>query len=315
MKNLEIWLETLSNEVISITARYPSTYAMLCSHSSVLADYGLLWMDEVENDGVITATGSVRGYFACGAVSSWLRQTSRYAGSIRKRLEDRKGDSIPVPLVIHVNGQLVTQDQADDILQGESIEVQLGEFKLGDEMRVTDPCYRDKSDAVFFDCLPGIWKASSVIGPTDWLRRNVQLRVWHESVDPLILTDLSKLNRSEELAGVDSGQCGFFDAKLYPKAKIEFENEAKDGAPTTFYARVVAVTLPEYEIDWNKPVDLMTLPLDPQSGIVGNMGAVSMSGQGDGAYAIYYEVNEAHQVIAAVLVFCNDPYHDSEHED
>lgn len=187
-----------------------------------------------------------------------------------------------------------------------SMEYKLGDFELTQEnMRVTDPCY-DKSTwcTGTFKALPGAWHAKTEVGPTSWHFRVKALQVCHESLGDLPIQDYHSLTKTDIDAGVDSGQCGFFDDKLFPddKSQLEYEDD-------TFYGGCCAATL-----DDNGPGGgvVHLLPKDAQSPI---MGAVSSSGFGDGSYDVYVRKNEHDQVVLALLVYIGDDEDESEEDE
>lgn len=157
---------------------------------------------------------------------------------------------------------------------------ELGTFEVSSgELRVTDPCYD-----------PGTWCAGTIRAKDgtwtaelrhsdegSWGKRVAELVVRHEDhagAEPNRLTGID--------AGVDSGQCGFFDAAKYLQ-----HQGGEYGDLSTFYGQACAATATE------------------GGGIVMGFGAVSSSGYGDGSYEVYvHEVDGL--AVAARVVFISD---------
>lgn len=107
----------------------------------------------------------------------------------------------------------------------------------------------------------------------------------HAGAEPNKLTGID--------AGVDSGQCGFFDAAKYLQ-----HQGGEYGDLSTFYGQACAATATEGGNCSG-------------GGIVMGFGAVSSSGYGDGSYEVYvYEVDGL--AVAARVVFISDEEADDE---
>lgn len=156
--------------------------------------------------------------------------------------------------------------------------VYLGAFACGSRMRVTDPCYDVGTwCAGVLDVEPGIWHAFVRLGETSWGRRVAELVVSRNSEDFDPHTQFLR----EIDAGVDSGQCGFFDADLYPAQPTE--------DPDGFYERCCDRTA-------SRP---------NHAGLLA-FGAVASSGFGDGGYPVYTDLPEGAPATTLRLVFIPD---------
>jgi hypothetical protein len=167
----------------------------------------------------------------------------------------------------------------------------IGTFELGGtKMRVSDPCY-DKDvwcAGILENCVPGFWSAYLVLSDEGaWGVRVKELRVsnLNEShVEPTELVDID--------AGVDSGQCGFWDEMLYPEGEREYDDM------NGFYRTVCNLTHDETDHS-------------VRGGVV-PFGAVSSSGYGDGGYSVYVGRNAAGQIVSAKIDYIPDNVEDEE---
>lgn len=202
-----------------------------------------------------------------------------------------KADPPPYPIDWLLDGHPMASVDAIQakLLERPDVVYELGTFALeGRELRVTDPCY-EKSTCCSgtTPALPGTWHAQSVVGHTDWHMRVKALRIRHESVAADVFGRLPEFVELDIHAGVDSGQCGFFDEGKYPVDAKSFEYE--EG---TFYGDCCDKTL-------SKSL--------PGGGVIAaGFGVVTSSGFGDGGYPVKALKNEQGEVIAAVLVFISN---------
>lgn len=102
--------------------------------------------------------------------------------------------------------------------------------------------------------------------------------------------------------GVDSGQFGFFDYDYFK----EHETERDYGGPG-FYTEACNQTYNE-KASYNNP-DWVN------AGIVGEHGAVSSSGWGDGSYDVYVQKNAYGEIVAAKAVFMTDEEEEEEYDE
>lgn len=113
---------------------------------------------------------------------------------------------------------------------------------LRDKVFATDPCYESHLWCVekIDNILPGIWKVSVEKGDyKEWGVRIASLTIKHESFKTSAIED----DFSEYISsiGVDSGQCGFFDAEYYKENQPDDNWENKN----SWYRRVCDITLGE----------------------------------------------------------------------
>lgn len=177
-------------------------------------------------------------------------------------------------------------------------EFALGTFVLSQPtLRVTDPCYQDGTwCAGTLQAKPGIWNAKTVVGPTSWHTRVKALQISHESLGALEVLDYKTLDSAKLTAGVDSGQCGFFDDAHYPRDAASFEYE-----DDTFYGECCALTLDDGL---------------PGGGVLSKQtGVVSRSGFGDGGYEVYVKRDEAGDVALVQLLYVDESAQDDEEDD
>jgi len=96
--------------------------------------------------------------------------------------------------------------------------------------------------------------------------------------------------------GVDSGQCGIFDADNYPGGNSTGEYDDKN----SFYGKVCELTSNEHGEEADKSIPYNTY------GIIDGFGVVSSTGYGDGCYTAYGIKNENGELIAVKIVFLED---------
>jgi hypothetical protein len=258
------------------------------------------------DENCFTATREFTGFSGWDSLLLWIRRTPediKRSREIAKELRAKGSKWYPeenevelLPFELTLDGVPTSGEQLQKTYEAMPDQVRdLGEFKLSQpELLVSDPCYEPGTWCTgMLEARPGPWKAQSVVGPTDWYARTKQLRVWHESVSAEVFNDLDRFEDSGISAGVDSGQCGFFDAAAYRKVQ---EDEA------------------EKELWYNKVCDIT---LD--SGVGGGIspegaGAVSQSGFGDGGYGVRV-LKKRGKVVAAVLIYIGAEAEDEEMED
>ena len=175
-------------------------------------------------------------------------------------------------------------------------DLDLGMFDLSQPvLRVSDPCYeKDTWCAFTVDAVPGQWRASATFEDDDVRGYCVsRLAIAHESLEgPL---EFSKFDQTPAgNAGVDSGQCGFYDDAKYPSDKAEFEYE--DGR---FYGDICSALSVTYDYGDAEY---------PASVIPAGFGAASQTFYGDGGYPCRVMRNKEGLVVAAYLWYA--PYAD-----
>ena len=167
----------------------------------------------------------------------------------------------------------------------------LGSFELSQpELLISDPRYKPGTwCAGTVKARPGNWVCEVIIGPTSWFTRVKLLRARHESVtDEVYGLDFTDSGID---VGVDSGQCGLFDAEKYEK----------DAFVDSAYEKLCDITLGS----------------ELSGGIIpGRSGVVCLSGFGDGSYSALVHRNADGEAIGIQLVFISDEaIEDSDLED
>lgn len=244
--------------------------------------------ESVESDESLTQTRSVLGPWALDVSLIWamsmLQQLPLALAAFGEGAAGKK-----LPFVVRCNGHTLTSREDIEAALMREMPMSshaLGEFTLSQpELRVTDPCYETVNYAPL-QALPGRWRAHTLIGPTDWNARVHVLQVSHDSLGAQEVLPWQELEATKICAGVDSGQCGFFDNALYPTDAAEFEWEAG-----RFYGYCCDATL-NYGL--------------PGGTVIQDKGAVARSGFGDGGYAVYIRRDEQGRVVLAQLVFIGD---------
>lgn len=249
-----------------------------------------------------------------------------------------RGKLAPYPVQYLFNGTQVADFDALEIAMREPDSVHgLGMLVLSaPTMRVSDPCYEKGTDSAgIVTALPGNWVAETVVGDTDWYRRVKVLRVRHDSVPGDVFEDPDAFAKVMTVS-VDSGQCGFFDDAAYPEGDPTVENsQAEDSdpiviqsiakmcdgsgaAPAVFVgddgSRVVLDLGDDDDDEGEREsgfyADCCRLTADvqlPGGGVLtAGTGAVSLSGFGDGGYAVKVLANADGLVVAAVLEYLVD---------
>lgn len=180
----------------------------------------------------------------------------------------------------------------------------IGEFTLTQPvLRVSDPCYEKDCWAgdVLKDCLTGIWEAA-VDYDNSWGKRVSMLAIRHESGPQFSVFSNPRRDIQVEdtslIAGVDSGQCGFFDETYYRDDKVC--EGANDPSPDRG----------SYGEPWYTLCCHITLSED-QAGTI-PYGAVSSSGYGDGSYEVFVTRDRSGYINGAAIMFIDDPEEDDE---
>lgn len=160
---------------------------------------------------------------------------------------------------------------------------------------VTDPCYQVPTWCTgrVENAKNGTWLAGiKVTDEGSWGSRVAEFIAWHAG-SGLVGSDAIDDKLDADI-GVDSGQCGVFDAKQYEKmggGRGEYDD------PTSFYGAICTGTLS-----------------DEHMGSVA-FGAASSSGFGDGSYNAYVLRDAAGMAYAVKIVFIDEEYNDAEDED
>lgn len=178
---------------------------------------------------------------------------------------------------------------------GQPIEADLGTFGLSQPLlRVSDPCYEKETWCAFtIEAVPGQWRARATLeddGPRAY--RVSRLTVAHSSIEGI--PDFSKFEaKPVGNAGVDSGQCGFFDDARYPEDEAQFEYDGP-----TFYGEICRVLSSKYEYGES----------EYQADVIpGGFGAASHTFYGDGGYPCRVLRNAEGKVVAAYLWYSPEP--------
>ena len=182
-------------------------------------------------------------------------------------------------------------------------EMPVGNLELGNNVRVSDPCYSPDTWCSNVVCgfKPGTYHA--YVQKEDEENRVAELIVYHEDYD----TDEKKSNmfwRDYCIdVAVDSGQAGFFDETYYVTAKAQEEKVSAGMPETGFYRDCCNITLAD----------------DPYGILNNQKGVVSESGYGDGCYTMYAAKDSDGYIIAAKISFIDlgeeNDWYDDEDED
>jgi hypothetical protein len=166
-------------------------------------------------------------------------------------------------------------------------EREIGSFRVGNSLIVTDPCYDYSEMNVLSPAAPGTWTAKTVMSDEgSWGDRVAALIVAHENIT---YHDYEFMRCHGINVPVDSGQAGFFNAHLYPKDGSTGEYGELD----TFYGRACEKTTE-----------------GSPAGVI-DEGVVSSSGYGDGCYDLY-TIERDGRVVAAKIVFIGEAEEDEE---
>jgi hypothetical protein len=163
---------------------------------------------------------------------------------------------------------------------------QLGSFEVvSGEILISDPCYDIPTwCTALVKAKNGIWDAWVHISDTgDWGMRVAQLFARHEDLEGHVSAD-------DEIgeAGVDSGQCGFFDIEHF-----------KDDSLVDESMRTRDDWLVEEELWYSLCCDVT---LSSHAGVI-PFGVVSRSGYGDGGYDVSGHKNGDDEYDMLVLRF------------
>lgn len=164
----------------------------------------------------------------------------------------------------------------------------VGDIQLKNEVYVTDPCYDNMVwySELLTNVSPGTYKCFTVeTYEGAWGNRVAELHAIKEDVYNKYLVLEMIPYESEPLdciIGVDSGQCGIFDADYYEEHQPDddYFNE------NSWYRKVCDLTDNE-----------------GNAGIIDNLGVNSSSGYGDGAYDLWVAKNDKGEIIAMKVIF------------
>lgn len=163
----------------------------------------------------------------------------------------------------------------------------LGAIHLGEKVFVTDPCYDVFTwcQAELHNVSPGTYKCFIILSDEGiWGYRVAEL---HTVKEEFLRThgSISEIPCSTEphkaTIGVDSGQCGIFEADYYEHNQPDNDY----GNPDSWYRRVCNIACSS-----------------AQAGTVDNSGVVTRSGFGDGIYSLY-TAKENNKIVAMKVVF------------
>ena len=164
------------------------------------------------------------------------------------------------------------------------------------KIRVTDPCYDLTTPCVAeFKAENGTWEYEIVTSNEGiWGERVNKIRVLHKDYKNSYTSNNITHNNNiiYDDIGVDSGQCGFFDAETYKKEYGKNPHGGEYNNKSTFYGKCCALTSNE-----NDPTQVGgSLPF----------GVVSSSGYGDGGYDCLVSFNTDGKAVAAILTFIDE---------
>lgn len=158
---------------------------------------------------------------------------------------------------------------------------EIGTITLGKEVYVTDPCYEVGTWCQFLvdNIKAGKYRCYIVSNEDD---RVVELHAINEEYLTKMKENIKKVRYNADYStcyiGVDSGQCGIFDAEYYSNHQSEEDKDLSDG----WYATVCSITEP--------------------AGTIDGAGVASVSGYGDGMYEAY-TATENGKIVALKMVF------------
>lgn len=180
----------------------------------------------------------------------------------------------------------------------------VGTFEMSQPtMRISDPCYsRDCSVSnTVNDCLTGTWEASVAYEEESFFGRRVAaLAACHSANGPRVEVfnsigmSYGQVEDAPFWAGVDSGQCGFFDDAHYQDDSIcTMAAKMNCGSPGNDYGE------PWYTMCCH------TTQASEQVGVI-PYGVVSSSGFGDGAYEVFFHRERNGYIDAVAVVFIDE---------
>ena len=162
---------------------------------------------------------------------------------------------------------------------------QVGKIKLKDKVYVTDPCYgTDVWCMKYIDNIaPGEYVCFiKVSDEGTWGHRVSELHVVKESFLRASDEDLNEIPYDNEplscVIGVDSGQCGIFDADYYEEHQPDDDYDNLN----SWYRKVCELTY--------------------HAGITDGLGVATASGYGDGSYPLFV-AEEEDKIVAMKIVF------------
>ena len=171
----------------------------------------------------------------------------------------------------------------------------VGTISLKERVYITDPCYDISISVWCMWCLENVFPGKyrclvETIDCGDWGNRVKELCVVKEDILEKY-KDLNKIPFPKEPTfegiGVDSGQCGIFDADYYEKNQPD--NDYNN--PNSWYRKICDLT--------------------NDTGTIDDLGVACASGYGDGTYPLY-TLQEEDKVVAMKVVFIeNDEILDS----
>lgn len=172
----------------------------------------------------------------------------------------------------------------------------VGNIELKEEVYITDPCYDTMTwcQKLLDNVFPGTYRCFVVVSDEGtWGHRVAELHaikdeVWDNYQDlEDVPYDLEPIYSS---IGVDSGQCGIFDADYYEEHQPDDDYDNH----TSWYRKVCNLTL-----NYN-------------AGTTDGLGVVSESGYGDGRYGLWVAKDDNDKIFAMKVVFIDDEEDDSD---
>ena len=164
---------------------------------------------------------------------------------------------------------------------------EVGTILLNKNVYVTDPCYNTTTwcQKLLDNVSPGRYKCFVIVSDEgDWGHRVSELHVVKEET-------FGKYKELEDIPykaeplnctiGVDSGQCGVFDAEYYEKYQPDDDYDN----PDSWYRKICELTY--------------------NAGTIDNLGVATASGYGDGSYPLYV-AEENNEVVAIKVVFIEE---------
>lgn len=312
---MQITIKTFdSHTVLEVRTKTPVPDAFefaLMRHDSMLwneyADSPGDWIQSTdENSGHAVWQYTLTGPWALATAVRWCSVTHKRFGRAlaifqRQPQADKLDDEDCLyPMTFGFNDQVgLTFPELDKAHQAmPDQDYPLGELQLTTPaLRVTDPCYTKTTwCASALDVKPGAWRAKAQVGPTDWDSRVKALQIQHQDEAEMPVLPETELEPTKLNAGVDSGQCGFFDDIRYPTEPAQFEYE-----DNTFYGACCRLTLN---------------PCLPGGGVLADgSGVVTSSGFGDGGYDVYVRRDAQGLIVLVQLRFIGQNESDEDCEE